>query len=87
MHDLPGHAVLGAAAFELQQQALAQVGRGHARRIERLHHANGFLDVLQRVAALGRHFFRGREQIAVFVQVADHAVGGVADFFAEGDQG
>ena len=86
-HDLPGHAVLGAAAFELQQQALAQVGCGHARRIERLHHANGFLDVLQRETFLGRHFFGARKQITVFVQVADHAVGGVPDFFAEGDQG
>ena len=36
--DLPGDAALAVHAFDFQQQALPQIARAHAGRIERLHH-------------------------------------------------
>ena len=36
-NDLPRDAALAVPAFDLQQQALSQIARAHARRLQRLH--------------------------------------------------
>ena len=77
--NLPGDAAFAAAAFELQQQALPQVLCADAGGVQRMHYADAFLDIGCGEAAFHGQFFRRGHQIAVFVQVADDGLRGVAD--------
>ena len=77
---------MASATVQLNQQALAQVRSGDTGGVQRLHHADGFLDVLDGVRALGGHFLGGRKQITVFIQVADDAIRRIAHLFAQGQQ-
>ena len=79
VHDLPGHAAAAVLALDLQQQALAQVARAYARRVERLHNVQGFLDRFQLVLAQAGDLLERRRKVPVFVQVADDGFGRVPD--------
>jgi hypothetical protein len=59
---------------ELRQQALAQIARGNAERIEFLDDRQGFLDVFGIVVAVLGDFFERSREVAVFVEIADDDV-------------
>jgi hypothetical protein len=56
-NDLPGYAALSVHAIDLKQEAFLQVRCADARRVERLHHSQGFPNVLQLVFASGGDLF------------------------------
>ena len=69
--DLLGRRALEAEVPQLQQQALLQVARGDADRVEPLHERERPLDVRDRPAAHRRDLVHRRDQVAVVVEVAD----------------
>ena len=72
--DLLRERILRVNQLQLHQQAFAQVARGHARRIEFLHHGQRFFDVFHRIVSGLRDFVERRAQVAVFIEVADDRV-------------
>ena len=70
-------------ALDLQQQALPQVARADAGRVERLHHMQRRFDVLRLVLAHGGDLVQRGGKVAVFVQIADDRFGGVAHLFRD----
>ena len=69
--DLLGRRALEPEVPELQPQALLQVARGDANRIERLHVLQRALDVGDRPLPHRRDLLDRRDQVAVVVEVAD----------------
>ncbi len=82
-HDLPGYAALAVAAFDLQQQALAQVGATDARGIECVDHAQRLRHIALGVAFGGGDFRGCGCQVPVFIQVPKDASGGLANLVGE----
>ena len=82
--DLPGHAALAVDALDLQQQALAQIARADAGRVERLHHASAPASTCSGVCSPdGGDLFERSREVAVLVQVADDGFGGIAHFVGD----
>ena len=69
--DLLGRRALEAEVPDLEPQALLQVARGDADRIERLHVLQRALDVGDRPVAHRRDLLDRRDEVAVVVEVAD----------------
>ena len=70
----------------MQQQAFPQVGRAHARRIQRVDHAQSLGHVGRRMILRRRDLLRRQHQVPVFVQIADDGFGRVADCFGQRHQ-
>ena len=77
-NDLLGQGVLRVEHAQLDQQALAQVARANAQRIELLHHGQRFLDVFHRVVAVLGDLLERDGQVAVFIEIADDDLGDFA---------
>ena len=79
--DLLRQRVLRVENFQLHQQAFPQIARGHARRIEFLHHRQRFFHVFHRIIADSRDFLERGGQVSVLIQVADDRFGDLAHHF------
>ena len=77
-NDLVFEAVAFAVAFQLNQEAFAQIARAHARWIEALDEREHVLEILLRDAGVHRHLFRSGLEKTVVVDVADDELGGLA---------
>ena len=82
--DLLGRRALEAQVLDLQRQALLQVARGDADRVEALDQAQRLLDVLDRPRAHRRDLVHRGHQVAVVVEVADDGFADLADRFGVG---
>ena len=69
--DLLRQGVLRINHLQLEQEALLQIPRRYARRVEFLHHGQRFFHVFHGIVAGCGDFFERRRQVSVFVQVAD----------------
>ncbi len=76
--DLLGRRALEAELPDLEPEALLQVARGHADRIERLHVLQRALDVGDRPLAHRGDLLDGRDEIPVVVEVADDGAADLA---------
>ena len=77
--DLLGRRAAHAEVPQLQQQALLQVARGDANRIEALNQLQRLLDPLDRPGPHGRELLDGRHELAVVIEVADDGLADLAD--------
>ena len=77
--DLVDQRVLDPERADLEPQAVGQVERADARRIEGAHESEGLLDVLFVVVAGGADLVAGHAQVAVLVDVADQVGRDLAD--------
>ena len=76
--DFVFEAVLFAVAFQLNEQAFAQIARAHARRIKALDEREHVLEIFLGDAGIQRHLFRRGLEKTVVVDVADDELGGFA---------
>ena len=80
-NDLLRQGILRIERAQLDQQALAQVARAHAQRIELLHHGQRLFHVFHGVVAVLGDLLERGGQIAVFIEVADDHFGDFAHRF------
>src|SRR5262245_32634372 len=73
---LHGQPVAVAQVVELKQQALLQIARGDARRVELLHDLQRLLGGLHRPWAERRYLFERAIEVAVVIEIADDRLGG-----------
>ena len=76
--DLLGRRALEPEVPDLEPEALLQVARGDADRVERLHVLQRLLDVGHRPLAHRRDLLDRRHQVAVVVEVADDGAADLA---------
>ena len=77
-NDLVFEAVAFAVAFQLNEQAFAQIARADAGRIKALDEREHVLEIVLGDAGIERHFFRRGLEKSVVVDVADDELGGFA---------
>ena len=79
--DLLRERVLRVNQLDLHDQAFLKIARGHAGRVEFLHHGKSFLDIIHRIVSRLRDFIERRRKVAVLIEVADDRVRDLTDRF------